>query len=203
MPKILFLISVPFFRYVLLQVDPSGTVSSATASYAHLDNRIRDLEADNYQLRMRLQEDDGRRSAREVELKQICVEQAKEIEDLHMQLSRACSMEAPSHAYASSSVTIPPWLGVEVATSQVSEAKRQAMLQTHSQGAVRITGLSAQAVKAGLKVGDLITWVNTSHRTLDSTDFYNALGKVQNGDMATLMIRRGRQEKEIRLELDI
>eukprot|EP00667_Euglena_gracilis_P011578 EG_transcript_11847 len=160
----------------------------------YLEKRILDLEEDNYALRRRLQDEDGRRSARELELKNICIEQAKEIEDLRQLLGggpgRAGAAEAPADGL---------WSGIEVADIQLSEEKRQAILDTHSHGVVRITKVGGQALRAGLKVGDVVTWVNTAHRTVDAGDFHNAMSKMRLGDAATLMIRRGRTEKEVTL----
>jgi len=184
------------FEIKLTQIGQETEGRLFGGSSGHLEKRICDLEEDNYVLRRRLQEEDGLRSARELELKNICVEQAKEIEDLRRLIDGTGKYVDPALPRDDA------WTGVEVADLQLSEEKRRAILETHSQGLVRVTRATGQAARAGLKVGDVVTWVNTSHRTLDAADLHNALGKMRPGDAATLMVRRGRTDKEVNLVYD-
>lgn len=161
----------------------SGETRRLHLRVKQLEAQVHQLQSENEALRTDLADTAGSRQ-REEELRRICAEQARELE---------ARMHPPSGGGVEDDFS---HVGVQVTNAVVPGG-----LRAESQSGVRVTRTVAPAAEAGVRVGDVITWVTTSTRVTDVHDFANGVGKARLGDSVTLLVRRGTQEKRIDLEV--
>eukprot|EP00993_Chasmostoma_nieuportense_P001973 NODE_2807_length_1086_cov_18.117831_g2677_i0.p1 GENE.NODE_2807_length_1086_cov_18.117831_g2677_i0~~NODE_2807_length_1086_cov_18.117831_g2677_i0.p1 ORF type:complete len:337 (-),score=89.70 NODE_2807_length_1086_cov_18.117831_g2677_i0:76-1002(-) len=146
-----------------------------------LEAKLLQVEEENYALKMRYYKEDLGKGSREQELKKLCVEQARELENLKA-VRRKLTSDF-SH------------IGVEVSDTKLAAKS----ISAESLSAVKVISVLPPATHAGLKGGDVITWVTSSIRVTDVSDFRNAVAPVRYGDQLSFIAQRGTRE----LQLDV
>eukprot|EP00998_Keelungia_sp_KM082_P004425 NODE_1561_length_1293_cov_50.829331_g1547_i0.p1 GENE.NODE_1561_length_1293_cov_50.829331_g1547_i0~~NODE_1561_length_1293_cov_50.829331_g1547_i0.p1 ORF type:complete len:318 (+),score=58.78 NODE_1561_length_1293_cov_50.829331_g1547_i0:73-1026(+) len=154
-----------------------------------LERRVAQLENENNDLRMRYNQEDEDRAVREAELKKLCVEQARELEALAASAGRGAGGSESTYAT----------LGVDVSDSMT--VFQSGSVNTTAHSGVRVRRATGPALAAGLKAGDLISWVTTTNRITDSSDLRHAVNKARLGDTISMMVQRGNQEEQINIEV--